>query len=178
MLRAFTVFNVAQIDGLPEAITATARPTWEPEAKAEELLMMSGATIRYGGGQAYYHPGTDEIHLPPRNTFTRADQYYATALHELTHWTAHANRCNRQLGKRFGDDQYAMEELLAEMGSAFLGAHCRIDGQLQHASYVDHWLRVLRADKRAVFVAATKAQQAADHILRLADPTRADARAA
>jgi antirestriction protein ArdC len=83
----------------------------------------------------------------------------------LAHWTAHPSRCNRQLGQRFGDDAYAAEELIAEIGSAFLCAHCRIDGQLQHASYLASWLRVLRADKRAIFVAATKAQQAADYVL-------------
>jgi len=86
-------------------------------------------------------------------------------------------RCNRQLGRRFADDVYAAEGLIAELGSAFLCAHRRIDGQLQHASYVDHWLKVLRADKRAIFVAATKAQQAADYVLNLANPTPALARA-
>ena len=90
-----------------------------------------------------------------------------TALHELTHWSGHPVRCNRQLAGRFGDDAYAAEELIAEMGSAFLCAHCRIDGQLQHASYLSSWLRVLRADKRAIFVASTKAQQAADYVLGL-----------
>ena len=139
---------------------------------------MSAADIRHGGALAYYQPRTDEIHLPPRRAFPSADSYYATALHELTHWTSHSNRCNRQLGKRFGDMAYAAEELIAEMGSAFLCGHCRVDGQLQHASYVDHWLKVLRTDKRAVFVASTKAQQAADYILRLAQPPDVQALAA
>jgi antirestriction protein ArdC len=176
LLRAFTVFNVAQVDGLPAELAAVSPAMWEPEARAEELLLMSAATIRHGGAQAYYHSGTDEIHLPPRQAFSTGDPYYATALHELTHWTSHSSRCNRQLGKRFGDDAYALEELIAEMGSAFLCAHCRIDGHLQHATYVDHWLRVLRADKRAIFMAATKAQQAADYLTVLAQPARADAR--
>ena len=179
LLRAFTVFNVAQVDGLPDAIFATVQPSWEPEAKAEELLLMSGAVIRHGGSKAFYQPGTDEIHLPPRQAFPAADRYYATSLHELTHWTSHARRCNRQLGQRFGDGAYGAEELIAEIGAAFLCAHCRIDGQLEHASsYVASWLKVLRADKRAIFVAATKAQQAADYILNLSDPTRAHALAA
>jgi antirestriction protein ArdC len=178
LLRAFTVFNVAQIEGLPEAITTTKRPVWEPEAKAEELLVMSSATICYGGAQAYYQPGTDEIHLPPRQAFPTGMRFYATALHELTHWPAHPSRCRRELGKRFGDSAYAVEELIAEMGASFLCAHARIDGHLENAtSYLDYWLKVLRADKRAIFVAATKAQQASDFILNLADPTRADARA-
>ena len=178
LLRAYTVFNVAQTEGLPAAITATSRPTWEPEAKAEELLLMWGAEIRHGGALAYYQPRTDEIHLPLRQAFAAADSYYATALHELTHWTSHASRCDRQLGQRFGDDAYAAEELIAEMGSAFLCAHCRIDGQLQHSAYLDHWLRVLRTDKRAIFVAATRAQQASDYVLGLAQPPDLEAMAA
>ena len=110
--------------------------------------------------------------------FAAAANYYATALHELTHWTAHPSRCNRDLSGHFGDDAYAAEELIAEMGSAFLCAHCRIDGQLQHAGYLSSWLRVLCSDKRAIFVAATKAQQAADYVLKLILPTEAVALAA
>lgn len=179
LLRAYTVFNVAQVDGLPAELTAVTPVAWEPEARAEELLLMSAATIRHGGVRAYYQPATDEIHLPHRQCFPRADRFYATALHELTHWTSHARRCNRQLGQRFGDAAYATEELIAEMGAAFLCAHCRIDGQLEHASsYMASWLKVLRTDKRAVFVAATKAQQAADFILNLANPGEVTALAA
>ena len=91
--------------------------------------------------------------------------YYSTALHELAHWTAHPDRCNRNLAGRFGDAAYAAEELIAEMGSAFLCAHCRLEGRLQHASYIESWLQVLRQDKRAVFTAAAKAQAAADYVL-------------
>jgi len=178
LLRAYTVFNVAQVDGLPSKVHAAAKPTWEPEARADELLLMSGASIHHGGPVACYRPAVDDIQLPPRGRFPTAASYYGTALHELTHWTAHPKRCDRQLGKRFGDDAYAAEELIAEMGAAFLCAHCRIDGQLEHASYVDHWLRVLRTDKRAVFVAATKAQQASDFVLKLAQPPAPQAIAA
>ncbi len=178
LLRAYTVFNVAQIDGLPEPVCATAQQTWDADARAEALLAGSGARIQHGGSKAYYQPGTDAIQLPARAAFATAANYYATALHELTHWTGHASRCNRQLGQRFGDDAYAAEELIAEIGSAFLSAHCHIDGQLQHASYLSSWLRVLRADTRAIFVASTKAQQAADFILNLAKPAEAVALAA
>jgi antirestriction protein ArdC len=170
LLRSFTVFNVAQVEGVPAALTATERPHWESETRAEELLQRSAATIRHGGSRAFYRPGDDEIHLPPPRVFPHAAQHYATALHELTHWTAHASRCNRQLSKRFGDAAYAAEELIAEMGAAFLCAHCRIDGELHHAEYLGSWLDVLRRDKRAIFVAATRAQQAADFVLRCANP--------
>ncbi|MBP9054475.1 MAG: hypothetical protein KBF94_17790, partial [Ilumatobacteraceae bacterium] len=92
------------------------------------------------------------------------------ALHELTHWTGHPSRCHRQLTGRFGDAAYAAEELVAELGSAYLCAHCRLDGELRHESYLASWLKVLRADKRAIFTAATLAQRAADYVLRLTNP--------
>ena len=98
-------------------------------------------------------------------TFADAGAYYATALHELVHWTGHASRLGRKLGRRFGESAYAMEELVAELGSAFLSAHCRLDGRLQHARYIASWLDVLRRDKRAIFVAAAQAQKAADFLL-------------
>ena len=166
LLRAYTVFNIGQVDGLVPELTHVAPATWEPEARAEELILMSGAHLRFGGSKAFYRPDIDEIQLPPRRAFPTAAGYYNVALHELTHWTSHEDRCNRQLGKRFGDDAYAAEELIAEMGAAFLCAHCRIDGELRHAGYLASWLKVLRTDKRAIFVAAAKAQQAADYILR------------
>jgi antirestriction protein ArdC len=170
LLRAYTVFNVAQVDDLPAAYTTVAKTSWEPEAKAEELLLMSGATVRHGGTKAFYSPGADEIQLPPRAAFAGPAGYYNVALHELTHWTGHASRCNRLLAGRFGDAAYAAEELIAEMGAAYLCAHCHLDGELRHASYLASWLKVLRADKRAIFAAASQAQKAADYVLRLANP--------
>lgn len=177
LLRAYTVFNVAQVDGLPASYTETSLAAWEPEAKAEELLLMSGAEIRHGGAKAFYRPSTDEIQMPPRAAFASATGYYNTALHELTHWTGHDTRCNRQLVGRFGDAAYAAEELIAEMGSAYLCAHCRLDGELRHAGYLASWLKVLRSDKRAIFTAAAQAQRAADYLLRLANPVGDDAAA-
>jgi antirestriction protein ArdC len=96
--------------------------------------------------------------------FATAAAYYATALHELVHWSGHPRRLNRSLGRRFGDAAYGMEELVAEMGAAFLCAGCHLEGQLRHANYIGHWLQVLKNDKRAVFAAAAKAQQAVDFI--------------
>src|SRR5206468_11918886 len=84
---------------------------WDPDARAEDLLQMSGVAIRHGGSRAFYRPSDDEIHLPPPRAFPDAGRYYATALHELTHWSSRPSRCNRQLGQRFGDDAYAAEEL-------------------------------------------------------------------
>ena len=170
LLRAYTVFNVAQIDGLDAQYTEAQTPAWEPEARAEELLLMSGARFRQGGTRAFYQPASDEIHLPPRAAFGEASGYYNVALHELTHWSGHPSRCHRDLTGRFGDAGYAAEELIAEMGAAYLCAHCRIDGELRHASYLQSWLKVLRSDKRAIFTAAAHAQRAADYLLKLAQP--------
>lgn len=167
ILRTYTVFNVAEIDGLPSGPAPALPVVWDGNERAEGLLVSSGARIESGGYEAFYRPSSDLIRLPGRQQFKSAGDYYATALHELTHWTGHEARCARQFGKRFGDDAYAMEELVAELGAAFLCASCRVDGQLQHASYIDHWIKVLKSDKRAVLVAATQAQRAADYVLRL-----------
>ena len=104
--------------------------------------------------------------IPPAPiSFASSTDYYATALHELTHWTGHPDRCNRVLGRRHGIDAYAFEELVAEMGAAFLTNHCRLPGRLQHASYIASWLQALRNDKRLIFSAASLAQKAADYLL-------------
>ena len=167
LLRSFTVFNAAQVDGLPEALTAVPAPPegWTPIGAADELLARSGAVIRHGGDRAFYRPADDVIQLPLPAVFPQASRYYATALHELTHWTGHPDRCHRPLGRRHGIDAYAFEELIAEMGSAFLTNHCGLPGQLQHASYVASWLAALRNDKRLIFAAASQAQRAADYLL-------------
>ena len=165
LMRCFTVFNIAQIDGLPAPAQPTQPTPWSASAEAEAVLTASGADIRYGSAQAYYHPAKDAIYLPAKDAFTDPGAFYSTALHEAVHWSGHPSRCNRNLSGRFGGDAYAMEELIAELGSAFLCAHCRIDGRLQHAAYLHSWLQVLKADKRAIFTASAKAQQAADLLL-------------
>lgn len=167
LLRAFTVFNVDQVDGLPEAMRAQPLPPtgWQPIEAAERILAASGARVCHGGSKAFYAPGPDQIQMPPRQAFDSAADYYATALHELTHWTGHPSRCNRPLGMRHGIDAYAFEELVAEMGSAFLADYCGLVGRLQHASYIASWLQALRNDKRLIFTASSQAQKAADFLL-------------
>ena len=167
LLRSFTVFNVAQVDGLPEALapSPSSLPVWDALDTAEQLIAESGAVVRHGGSRAFYAPGEDCIQMPPRSAFGAASDYYATALHELTHWTGHPDRCYRPLGRRHGIDAYAFEELVAEMGSAFLTNHCRLPGKLQHDSYIASWLAALRNDKRLIFSAASHAQKAADYLL-------------
>jgi antirestriction protein ArdC len=174
LLRAYTVFHLSQIADLPKALVAPSPlPSWSPVSEAERILRESGAVIAHGGTAAFYQPALDRIQVPDQHTFQSAERYYGTALHELAHWTGHPSRCDRRLDGRFGDDAYAMEELIAEMGTAFLSAHCRIDGQLHHASYLQSWLSVLRQDKRAIFTAAAKAQAAADFVLRTTQPVAA-----
>lgn len=167
LLRAFTVFNVDQVDGLPDSMKAKPLPQtqWTPVDMAERILDASGAELRHGGSKAFYAPGPDLIQMPPRQAFDSAADYYTTALHELTHWTAHPSRCNRPLGMRHGIDAYAFEELVAEMGSAFLADYCGLVGRMQHASYIASWLQALRNDKRLIFTASSQAQKAADFLL-------------
>jgi antirestriction protein ArdC len=167
MLRSFTVFNAAQVDGLPNELTVMPAPVvgWSPVSAADELLTQSGAVLRHGGDQAFYRPSDDIIQLPLLTSFALASRYYNTALHELTHWTSHPNRCNRVLSNRLNLEAYAFEELVAEMGSAFLSSHCGLPGELQHASYIANWLQALRNDKRLIFYAASLAQKAADYLL-------------
>lgn len=167
LLRQFTVFNASQIDGLPEALTALPEPVegWSPVASAHAILERSGAVIRHGGDRAYYRPSDDVIQLPPQAAFPQAESYYATALHELTHWSGHESRCHRTLLGRQHIEAYAYEELVAELGSAFLCGHCGLSGELQHASYIEAWLKALRNDKRLIFTAASMAQKATDFLI-------------
>jgi antirestriction protein ArdC len=165
LLRSFTVFNIDQVDGLPIRLREKeAMFSWQPDEAAERLLVESRADIRHGGSMAYYDPRNDRIQVPQRTAFKDSAGYYATALHELCHWTGHAKRLARDLTGRFGACAYAAEELVAEIGSAFLCASCYLKGSLRHASYISNWLQLLKNDKRAIFAASAKAQQAVDYI--------------
>ena len=177
LCKAFWVFNVAQIDGLPDAVSVAALARhgspFTPIEAAECLLRCSGARIRHGFDQAFYSPARDEIALPNPERFQLPERYYATALHELIHWTGHPTRLDRAFGRRFGDDAYAFEELVAELGSAFVMAHVGlVDATIEgHADYLQHWLSVLKKDRSAIFAAARHAGLACDHIV---DAMRAD----
>lgn len=164
LLRHFSVFNREQCDGLPSPAETVVLSEADRHARAERFLEASGAQIRHGGGRAFYSPLEDYVQLPPFATFRDGSSYYGTALHELAHWTGHASRCARTFGARFGDDAYAIEELVAELGAAFLCAELGIDGRLQHPEYVASWLKVLRGDKRAIFTAASKAREACEYL--------------
>ena len=169
-LKGYTVFNVEQIEGLPAQYTAPASPRLDVSARiarAERFFGATGATLAHGGNRAFYRPSTDSIVLPLFETFRDAESYYATLAHETTHWTAHESRLARDFGtKRFGSEGYAIEELVAELGAAFLCADfdLTLEPREDHAAYIANWLDVLKADNRAIFTAASHAQRAADFI--------------
>lgn len=167
--RGAWVFNSAQVDG-HRPRPAKALPTIERMAVAEGLMDASQARFIHGGPRACYIPSRDEIHLPPAGAFIDPPAYYGTAFHELIHWTGHEGRCARDLRNRFGSEAYAAEELIAELGAAFMAAAIGIttEPRRDHASYIESWLKVLKGDKRAIFTAATKANYAADYLLALA----------
>lgn len=172
-LKSYPVFNAGQIDGLParyyEEATSATHATDRIE-RAERFFAHTGADIRHGGGTAYYSPAADFVQMPNFESFRDAESYYATLAHELTHWTRHPSRLAREFGRqRWGDEGYSMEELVAEMGAAFLCADLGITPEVRedHAAYIASWLIVLKNDKRAVFAAAAHAQRAADYVHRL-----------
>lgn len=173
MARSFWLFNASQIDGIDfgDELQGT---EFSPIDDAERLLQSSGAEIIEGGARAYYRSADDAIRLPERRRFDQAGDFYATATHELTHWTGHKSRLDRQLGNRFGSEAYAMEELIAELGSAFVNADIGLQGELQHASYIESWLKVLKKDKKAIFTAASQAAKAHQFIMQLAEPEQLD----
>ncbi|KAA0510173.1 ArdC family protein [Enterobacter vonholyi] len=166
MLKTFTVFNVEQIDGLTLSDEAVfPAETFEPLPQAEALFRNSGATIIAKGQNAFFAPSTDEIHLPERRLFSDAANFYATGLHELVHWSGAKSRLNREMKGKFGSEDYAFEELIAELGSAFLMADLGIVGEVQHESYIASWLKALRNDKRYIFKAASAASKAHRYLM-------------
>jgi antirestriction protein ArdC len=180
-LKGYTVFNAEQIDGLPahyyaKAETPALTPLQRIEA-AERFFAATGADIRHGGTRAYYAPSPDIIQMPPFETFRDAESYAATLGHELCHWTKHEKRLARDFGRlRHGDEGYAREELVAELGSAFLCADLGITPEVRpdHAAYIASWLTVLKGDKRFIFTAASHAQRAADYLHGLQPQARAE----
>jgi len=177
-LKRFTVFNVDQCEGLPEALTGTLETPDEldilPDVQA--LIGASGADFRIGGGEAYYSPSGDFVAVPPQAAFGEPINWYRTALHELGHWTGHKSRLDREQRGSFGSGDYAREELVAEMASAFACASLSIQPTVRHADYIASWLAVLREDERAIFRAASAASKAADYLLAFRDKGAPDAR--
>ena len=171
-LKASHVFALEQIDGLPASMFPDVEPipAHVQDRAAQSIINASGVAFRHGGNRAFYSPSDDFVQMPVPQSFTdfaqgRTTDYYRTAMHELTHSTGHASRLARQYGKRFGDSAYAREELVAEIGAAFLCASLGIEPTLRHADYLGSWLKVLKADNKAIFTAASHASKASDYLL-------------
>lgn len=172
MIKTYTVFNADFIDGLPvDEVSEGAQVCEEFQTieECEAFISSTGAKVQHGGNSAHYSPSLDYIQLPNREDFKSRQDYYATALHELSHWTGHKSRIDRDFSKskRFGDSAYAFEELVAELGAAMLCAHLKIDGQLQHASYIQSWLKVLKQDSKAILKAGAEAQKILDYLVKV-----------
>jgi antirestriction protein ArdC len=165
-VKGYSVFNAAQVDGYTGEILPAA-PILDRIEAADTFFQGIGATVRHGGNRAYYSPDSDHIQMPAFQEFDQNIGYYSTLAHEHCHWTAKVERCDRQLGKRFADSAYAAEELIAELGASFVCARLGLSTEARpdHASYIQSWLKVLKADKRAIFTAASRAQQAADYLI-------------
>lgn len=166
-LKCFTVFNVAQCDGLPEKIASDPAPRrlLEVIPEAEALIAATGADFRIGGNDAFYIPSEDYVQVPALAAFRNANDFYDTAFHELSHWTGGAKRLDREMKGGFGSPEYAREELIAEISAAFIGASIGLVPTVRHADYLGFWLDILREDKRAIFRATSQATRAADYIL-------------
>jgi antirestriction protein ArdC len=184
-LKAYSVFNVAQIDGLPDRYynsPAAALDPFERVEHADRFFRNTGANIRHGGNQAFFSPATDHIQMPAFESFRDAASYYATLSHEAGHWTAPAHRVGRDLSRYSKDrSERAREELIAELSSCFVCADLGIAPELEprpdHASYLQSWLKVLSEDKRAIFAAAAHAQRAVSYLHSL-QPAAAEEREA
>lgn len=164
MAKPFTVFNVEQCENLPAKV-------WEAPAVSDDvadaLVQAAGVKVAVGGDAACYIPAHDMVRMPPRSAFKCLDSYRCTLLHEATHWTGHKSRLDRDFTGRFGDESYAFEELIAELGSAFLCARLGVnqDGLRHNADYIASWLKVLHGDKRAIFTASSAAQKASTFLM-------------
>ncbi|SHL64076.1 Antirestriction protein ArdC [Nitrosospira sp. Nsp11] len=180
IISPFWLFNLDQIDGIEKPQVIAPLNEFQQIDAAESVLRHSGAVIREQGEKAFYRPSTDEIYLPERNRFASEIEFYSVALHELTHWTGAKHRLARDFASRFGTESYAFEELIAELGSAFLNAELGFAASMipNHAGYIESWLKVLKSDKRAIFTAANQASKAHRYIIDLVEGNQSEQKAA
>jgi antirestriction protein ArdC len=163
-LKTYYVFNADQVEGIEISKPAIEPRVYNPAPALDDRILKTGANIKHGGGSAFFSPAGDFIGMPNRDTFQDDSSYYATVLHELTHWSGAKHRLDRDLSGKFGNSKYAFEELVAELGAAFLCQDYQIQGELRHAGYIQNWLTCLRENNQAIFKAAALAQKAADYI--------------
>jgi antirestriction protein ArdC len=173
LMKVYTVFALDQCEDVTLPKPRKDPEPLPPPPTIVQVCSTLGTRVEHGGDYACYRPAHDTVVMPRPEAFTTPDAYSATALHELSHWTGHESRLKREFGKRFGDLAYAAEELVAELGSAFLCASLGVNSALEHhASYLDHWRTLLSSDPRAIITAASKAQAAADYVLSRVQPTQ------
>ena len=163
-LKTYYVFNADQVEGIEISKPVIEPRVYNPAPALDDRILKTGANIKHGGGSAFFSPTGDFIGMPNRDTFQDDSSYYATILHELTHWSGAKNRLNRDMGGKFGSSKYAFEELVAELGAAFLCQDYSIQGELRHAGYIQNWLTCLKENNQAIFKAAALAQKAADYL--------------
>jgi len=173
MMKSFVLFNAEQVDGLDKEKLGIAekiieKDSFVPIEEAEAIIKATGATFSFGHQEAGYIAIRDRILMPEKEAFYSQEMYYLTAFHELVHWTGHESRLNRNFSGRFGGAAYAFEELIAEIGAAFLGAVLGFSEDLMpdHAQYVKSWIQILKNDKSAIFTASNRASKAFDYILK------------
>ncbi len=169
-LKSYTVFNVEQIDGLPDQWEWNAPDELDEGTRPIEDLQAffdaTGAAISHGGNRAFYSITSDSITMPPIKAFHSAQEYYGTLAHELIHWTGAKHRLDRTFGTKFGNENYAFEELIAELGACFLCSHIGAETNLPNsAAYLKGWLEAMKQDKRFIFRAASAAQKACEYAL-------------
>ena len=172
-LKAYTVFNIAQCDNLPAKIVApnAAAHVVNPNTRdeiADAFIASTGADVRHGEARAYYRPVGDYVNLPAFETFNGASSYYATTFHELGHWTGAEKRLDRTFGKKFGDQAYSAEELVAELTSAFLCGEFGFDNNDVDADYIAHWVSFLTDHSSAIITSAAAASRAVEFMRGLA----------
>ena len=163
-LKTYYVFNADQVEGIEISKPVIEPRVYNPAPALDDRILKTGANIKHGGGSAFFSPTGDFIGMPNRDTFQDDSSYYATILHELTHWSGAKNRLDRDMGGKFGSSKYAFEELVAELGAAFLCQDYSIQGELRHAGYIQNWLTCLKENNQAIFKAAALAQKAADYL--------------
>ena len=163
-LKTYFVFNADQVEGIEFEKPTVSPRVYDPQPALDDRILKTGANIKHGGGSAFFSPTGDFIGMPNRDTFNDDSSYYATILHELTHWSGAKHRLDRDLSGKFGNSKYAFEELVAELGAAFLCQDYQIQGELRHAGYIQNWLTCLKENNQAIFKAAALAQKAADYI--------------
>ena len=175
-MRGYKVFNVQQIEELPNRFYDPPADRLAPDeriANADEFFASTGADIHHGGNKAFYALRDDYIRMPAFEAFNDSESYYATLAHEITHWTRHPSRLARDFGRqKFGDEGYAKEEIVAEIGSAILCGELDLTPEIreENAAYIDHWRKFIREDKNFIFKAAAHAQRAADFVISAHQP--------